>query len=230
MENTIIIGDGLVARAFKFTNIKNAIIFASGVSNSKSNCDAACFRELNLLKKVLEDNCDEKLVIYFSTYSIFDSSFSESKYVNHKLAIENFLAENSANYLIVRTSNLVGNYFINSSTIFNYIYSSIRNEAEFDLWIGAFRNFIDIDHFVLLVEAAIDYDRRSNIITIVNPIDYSVLDFANAMAEYLEVTPKFRLIDKGQQFIVDKGLSIDLFQKLNIPTDKYLFDLIVKYC
>src|ERR1035437_5731064 len=160
----MIIGNGLIANAFKNNNWGNKIVlFASGVSDSKTNDYEGCLREFNLLKATISKNTDNKKLIYFSTYSIDDPQQKTSVYVKHKLEMENYILCNTSNYLIIRTSNIVGPS-ANKNTIFNFLYQKMYNSESFDLWTGAVRNFIDIDDFVLIINELIKSTKENKLI------------------------------------------------------------------
>ncbi|WP_333850847.1 hypothetical protein [Epilithonimonas sp.] len=69
----MIIGRGLIASLFRDMDQENIIFFASGVSNSLETSPEEFLREENLIRKTFTENPD-KLFIYFSTCSIYDSS------------------------------------------------------------------------------------------------------------------------------------------------------------
>lgn len=104
----MVIGNGLLAKTFETYHASNdVLIFASGVSNSKETNPEAFKRELALLKATIQNYPKAKLV-YFSTASITDASVNTSAYVQHKIALENYIKSTTTNYLILRVSNVVG--------------------------------------------------------------------------------------------------------------------------
>src|SRR5471030_2330378 len=104
----MVIGNGLVAKSFsEYNNDSKFLIFASGVSNSKSTNQVDYERELNLLKQKVAEN-GEKTLVYFSTCSINDPAESRSAYVAHKRGVEEYIRAHVEKYVIIRVSNLVG--------------------------------------------------------------------------------------------------------------------------
>ena len=84
----MVIGNGMIAKRFAaYTGNDQFIIFASGVSNSRTNDTAAYNREAALLLDTIKHNKDKTLV-YFSTCSIYDPGEKDSPYVLHKLKME----------------------------------------------------------------------------------------------------------------------------------------------
>ena len=107
LKYKMIIGNGLIAEAFKKVSVdfKDCIIFASGVSNSKSENSAEFKREFDLIKKYKNE---DKKFIYFSTIHTLDPSERDSKYSKHKIEIEIFIKENFKSYIIYRLPVVVG--------------------------------------------------------------------------------------------------------------------------
>jgi len=227
----MIVGGGLIANAFKNKNFDTSLlVFASGVSNSKTLCIEDCVREMDLMKEYLSSNEDDKTFLYFSTYSIDNPFEKDSPYVIHKLSTENYIKNNSNNYLIIRTGNIVGKSK-NNSTIFNYIFQKVRNSEQFELWTNAKRNFLDVDHLVMMVNELIKEGRCNEVIYLLNPVDVSVIELLGKIEKFLEKKAIYKPVDKESIVVgIDKTLSGKLFNQLGITDDHYLDNLISKYC
>ena len=74
---------------------------------------------------------------------MYDKEMSQSKYVLHKIHLENLIQENCSKWNIFRISNLIGKTE-NPNTILNYLYFHIKQQQHFTIWKGAERNIIDI--------------------------------------------------------------------------------------
>ncbi len=144
----MIIGNGLIANLFTEHDRENIIFFASGVSNSLETEKSAFLREENLLRKHLTEN-PEKIFIYFSTCSIYDSSKNGSLYVNHKLKMERLVEDLAPKYLILRVSNAVGKGG-NRNLLMNYLVNSVKEEKIINVHNLATRNLIDADDIKIL--------------------------------------------------------------------------------
>ncbi len=104
----MVIGDGLIARCLQsFAENDQYLIFASGVSNSNENNEAAYLREFNLLKSYYANHPD-KIFVYFSTVAVLDPSIQNKKYILHKKKIEKHIAHHFHKFLIFRLPNVVG--------------------------------------------------------------------------------------------------------------------------
>ena len=165
----MVIGNGLVARRFELYNSEdNFLVFASGVSNSKTKNTEAYNREMKLLKDSIQ-KYNTKSLIYFSTCSIYDPQEKESAYVQHKLQIENFIQTRVKQYHIFRISNLAG-ISSNPNTLLNFFFNHVKNGVNFDLWTNACRNIIDVDHTYLIIDHILKHNLFPNqVINIANP-------------------------------------------------------------
>lgn len=226
----MIVGGGLIANAFRKQNFdENLIVFASGVSNSKKLTSDDCERELNLLKECISGNSDNKTFLYFSTYSIDNPLEKDSPYVQHKLSAENFIRNNSKKYLVVRTGNVVGKSG-NINTVFNFMFQKIKNSEEFDLWIHAKRNLLDVDHLVMMVGELIKDGYSNEIVYLLNPVDIHITDLLKKIESFLHKKAVYKEIDKVSAVVgADKTLSVKLFNRLGISSEGYADKLISKY-
>ena len=69
----MIIGNGLIANVFgDYKENDNYVIFASGVSDS-TNMDESAFKREEQLLNEITTLYKEKIIIYFSTCSIYDT-------------------------------------------------------------------------------------------------------------------------------------------------------------
>lgn len=226
----MVIGNGLVAKRFGFCNNQDDFLFfASGVSNSKNKDYESYNREFNLFKESVQKNND-KIIVYFSTWSIYDPQEKKSPYVRHKLNIEDFIKTHIKNYHIFRVSNLAG-ISTNPNTILNYFFNHIKNGVNFDLWTNACRNIIDIDHAYLIIEHILNQNLFPNqVINIANPVNYPVKNIIAAIENFLNIKSNYIEIEKGANFAIDISSIQPIIQKLGIEfDDKYLMRLLHKY-
>jgi len=226
----MVIGNGLVARRFELYNREdNFLVFASGVSNSKTRKPEAFNREMQLLKESVQLYNTQSL-IYFSTCSIYDAQEKDSAYVQHKLHIEDFIQDKVKQYRIFRISNLAG-HSSNPNTVLNFFINHIKNRVNFDLWTNACRNIIDIDHVYLIIDLILKNDLFPNqFINIANPVNYPVKKIITAIETFLNVKSNYIEIDKGTCFEIDTSSIQHIIQKLGIQFDQeYLEELLQKY-
>lgn len=196
----MIIGNGLIANLFKNSDIDDTVFFASGVSNSLETDKKAFLREENLLRKTLEEN-KEKVFIYFSTCSIYDSSKNGSPYVNHKLRMEQIVEEFSSQFLILRVSNAVGKGG-NPNLLMNYLINSIKEEKTIIVHTLATRNIIDgkdVKTIALQLVKSQNYNRIINVAYLEN---FSTLEILEVLEKFLHKKSKTKFLKSGQSYLI----------------------------
>jgi nucleoside-diphosphate-sugar epimerase len=226
----MVIGNGLVARRFEFYNSEDHfLVFASGVSNSKTKNPEAYHREIKLLKDSVQEH-NTKSLIYFSTCSIYDPQEKNSAYVQHKLLIEDFIRNHVKQYRIFRVSNLVG-ISSNPNTVLNFFFNHIKNGVNFDLWENACRNIIDIDDAYLIIDHILKQKLFPNqVIDIANSVNYPVKKIIKMIENFLNIKSNFIEIDRGTCFEIDTSPIQHIIQNLGIQFGpEYLGNLLNKY-
>jgi len=226
----MVIGSGLLAKSFaNFQNNESFVLFCSGVSNSTCTNKLEFEREYNLLEKTITEN-EDKILIYFSTCSIYDDSLKNSLYIQHKLKIENFIQKKCHKFYIFRLSNVVG-LTSNKYTILNYFYNCIEHEISFDLWKSSFRNIIDVDDVNSIVTYIIQHKLFQNEITnIANNNSSSVLEIVSAIEKYLSKKGNYELIEKGKEFKINTTKIQPILEQLQLSfNSNYIDTLLNKY-
>lgn len=226
----MVIGNGLIAREFlEFKNDENLLIFASGVSNSKTNEPSAFLREIELIKNVLLQY-QNSLLIYFSTTSVYDEDLIDTAYVKHKILIESIITSHSKKYMILRLSQVVG-CGGNKNNLINFLFEKIKNEEKFDLWNKATRNLIDIEY----VSKVVKYILKNQIfinecINIASPKNILVYDIVREIEHVTNKKAVINTIDKGSSIYIDIEPILPIVQQLNLEFDSsYIKNLIRKY-
>jgi hypothetical protein len=224
----MIVGNGLIAKAFNNYDKEEYIFFCSGVSDSKSISDDGFLREANLLKKVISEADKEQCIIYLSTCSIDDDYLKDSPYVTHKRAMERLLATSAACYLVVRTSNVVGQH-ANNKTIFSYLVNKIRSGEPFELWVNAVRNFIDVDHLTAFIDRYLQDGAKNTVIQLPGPEKLNVLEIVNKIEEYFQMKGNYTIAYKGYDIVYDTSMVIALNDEMRLLTYPYFDYLLSKY-
>lgn len=226
----MVIGNGLIAKRFyQYADNDSYLIFASGVSNSKSAATEDFIREASLLKAVVENNPDKTLV-YFSTCSIFDQSLKNSPYVTHKLAMERYILANARKFLIFRVSNIVG-HSTNPHTVLNFLMNHIKQQQTFDLWLQATRNLIDIDDFFQIADSILQQRVFKNqCVNIANPYNYPVKQIVDEIERFCGKKAIYSPVNKGFSFDIDISQIRPVIEELGLTfTGGYLSQLLTKY-
>ena len=145
-KEQFVIGSGFIAKKFKkylkFIKKNNVIIYAAGISNSLERNKRNLDKEINKLKKFLDNN--KKKIIYISTYSVNDNSRINKPYVRNKIKIEKIIQKISKEYLIIRLPEIIGRNK-NPRTLTNFFYNNIIANRKFIVHKNVQRNLLDID-------------------------------------------------------------------------------------
>ena len=226
----MVIGDGMVAKRFEsYKSDDRFLIFASGVSNSKNINPDAYERELTLLQRSIKEN-PGKILVYFSTCSIYDPGEENSKYILHKKQIEHLIQKDQKQFYIFRVSNLVGNSG-NRNTILNFYVYHILNGINFDLWTNATRNLIDIDDMYKIADYILKKGTVQNqVINIANTENYTTQEIITAIENLWNTRANYIPIPKGHPFTIDLSTTRPIMDELGIRFGKnYLPNLLRKY-
>ena len=197
----MVVGNGLLAGAFAaYAENPDIVIFASGVSNSGEKAPSAFERERTLLQEALHKN--KKLLVYFGTCSIYDSSLANSPYIKHKLEMESLVKSHGHDHLILRFPQVVGPT-PNPHTITNFIRDRLISGEKFTVWANASRTIIDVDDGRALADYFIaDPAFRNRAINIFPPVHTRALELVRMMERIL--------VRKGCYAVADVGSSVDL--------------------
>ena len=224
----MIIGNGLIANLFREYDRENVVFFASGVSNSLETEKSAFLREENLLRKTLEEN-PEKIFIYFSTCSIYDSSKNGSSYVNHKLKMEQIVEELADQYLILRVSNAVGKGG-NPNLLMNYLVNAFHQEKEITVHTLATRNLIDADDVKNITLKFINENSFNKIINVAYLENFSTIQILEILEKHFNKTAKTSLVKSGQSYLISIPEAEAYFAENKLTEKKeYLLRIIKRY-
>ena len=224
----MIIGNGLIANLFRENDRENVVFFASGVSNSLETEKSAFLREENLLRKHLTEN-PEKIFIYFSTCSIYDSSKNGSLYVNHKLKMERLVEDLAPKYLILRVSNAVGKGG-NPNLLMNYLVNAFHQEKEITVHTLATRNLIDADDVKNITLKFINENSFNKIINVAYLENFSTSEILEILEKHFNKTAKTSLVKSGQSYLISIPEAEAYFAENNLrEKNEYLLRIIKRY-
>lgn len=224
----MIIGQGLIASLFQDNDREDIVFFASGVSNSLETRPEEFLREENLIKKTAEENLD-KVFIYFSTCSIYDSSKTGSDYVLHKIKMEQLVKNNSNRFLILRVSNAVGKGG-NPNLLMNYLIRSINNNETIDVHTKATRNLVDAEDIKNITFHLIEKSEFNKIINLAYIHNYAIIEILEIMERFYDIKLDLNLIKRGSGYDINVP-DVEYYFKKNGLTDKesYLCRILEKY-
>ena len=224
----MIIGNGLIANLFRENDRENVVFFASGVSNSLETDKTAFLREENLIRKTIKEN-PNKIFIYFSTCSIYDSSKNGSSYVNHKLKMEQIVEELANQFLILRVSNAVGKGG-NPNLLMNYLVNAFHQEKEITVHTLATRNLIDADDVKNITLKFINENSFNKIINVAYLENFSTIQILEILEKHFNKTAKTYLVKSGQSYLISIPEAEAYFAENKLTEKKeYLLRIIKRY-
>jgi nucleoside-diphosphate-sugar epimerase len=218
-------GSGFIARnlkRIKLRKLKKVVIYAAGVSNSKSKDKKKFLKERKKIQIFLNNHNTEYLFIYISTTSVLDNYVKKDKYTRNKIIIENLIKKSLNNFIILRLPQIVGKSN-NSHTITNFIYKKILLEQRFKVWSNVKRNLIDIDDLIKIVKQIISTKLKpGNVINILNPNSIYVEEIVKIMEEIVKKKPRYILVKYKPK--MKENLKIQSNSKFNLNIAKYFKD------
>ncbi|WP_139420689.1 NAD-dependent epimerase/dehydratase family protein [Chryseobacterium mulctrae] len=224
----MIIGNGLIATLFKSQDKENVIFFASGVSNSLETRAEEFLREENLIKSTIAENKD-KIFIYFSTCSIYDSSKTGSDYVLHKLKMEHLIKKSCHPFLILRISNAVGNGG-NPNLLMNYIVRAVKNNETINVYTKATRNLIDVDDIKNITFDILENQALNRIVNIAYNRNYSIIEIIEIVERFYNKKVDINLIKSGSGYDINIPDVENYFNEYNLNNKElYIQNILRKY-
>lgn len=218
----------MIANLFKNHDRKQVVFFASGVSNSLETNILNFKREEDLVRKTVVEN-PEKLFVYFSTCSIYDSSKVDSLYVLHKLNMESIVSKSARKFLILRVSNAVGKGG-NPNILLNFLYDALKNDKTIQVHQKATRNLIDSDDIQQITLSLIDQKKQNSIINLAYLFEFGIQEIIEMMSALLNIRPQMELTDSGNFYQISITDIQDYFETKKLTDKKeYLRDMIKKY-
>ena len=210
-KEQFVIGSEFIAKKFKkyvkFIKKNNVIVYAAGISNSLERNKKNLNKEINKLKKFLDNN--RKKIIYISTYSVNDNSRISKPYVKNKIKIEKIIQKISKEYLIIRLPEIIGRNK-NPRTLTNFFFNNIIANKKFIVHKNVQRNLLDIDDAIKKCIKIIVINKNKNKkINVLNKNFYTPLQIVENFEKILSkkafysfsIIKKKRLILKNNYFV-----------------------------
>ncbi|AZA61545.1 NAD-dependent epimerase/dehydratase family protein [Chryseobacterium indoltheticum] len=224
----MIVGNGLIASLFVDNDDENVIFFASGVSNSLETRVEEFLREENLIKNTISENTD-KVFVYFSTCSIYDSSKTGSDYVLHKLKMEQLIKKSCPQFLILRVSNAVGKGG-NPNLLMNYIVKAVKNDEAINVHTQATRNLIDVDDIRNVTFDLLKQQSLNKIINVAYSKNYSILEILEIVEKFYNKKVNINLLKSGSGYDINIPEIEQYFIETNqVGKDIYLYNILQKH-
>lgn len=220
----IIIGGGLIAKAFKNRIDKKVLIFASGVSNSNETNKVFLDKEKNLLISTIKNYPNHRL-IYFSSILILKKI--KNPYYQHKLEMESIIKKSKIKYLILRLPQIIGKGG-NQNNLVNFFVNNIINSNKIFIEKNTYRALIDIDDLVKLVIFLIN--KKNKIVNLSHIELIKVEHIVKIIGDTLNLKPNIVFIKKGVSIPNKNSKIVGTFIKeKNINKKNYNLKILKKY-
>ena len=224
----MIVGNGLIASLFRNHDREDIVFFASGVSNSSETDPAQFQREETLVRKTLSES-PGKLLIYFSTCSIYDSSKTNSPYVLHKLHMEELVKNHTDQFMILRISNAVGKGG-NPNLLMNYLTRSVSRNETINVHTKATRNLIDAEDVEKITLQLIENKNLNKIINVAYSQNYSIIEILEILENHYHKKLDLNLIKAGSGYEINIPDVEEYFRKNGLENkETYLCRILEKY-
>ncbi len=211
----------MIANAFRdaIKEHNRLCIFASGVSNSKCEEISEFEREEALLRSVMKNSAQGRILIYLSTCSVYDNvQKNSSMYIRHKLSMES-IVKNHPSFFIFRLPQVVG-HTKNPNTLTNFLKNSIVDSRKIFIQKFATRNIIDVHDAVKLAYSIIVKDGYLNqTFNVANTKSVTVIDILNEMERVLDRKAIYEFVEDGCSYSIDTATVSDLVESCNINFD-----------
>jgi len=192
-----VIGNGFIAQKLKeinFKNVNNFVVYAAGISNSKTRNLSKLKKEIHKIENFLESLSKDKIIIYISTLSALEKKPVKSLYVKNKKKIEDLIKKNLNNFIIVRFPQVVGKNS-NPNTLTNYLYEKIKNKKKFFINFNTKRNLIDILDVKKVVKEILKNKKfKRKIINIRSNESLYIEQIVNILSKIIKKKPRLKIL------------------------------------
>ena len=206
-----IVGRGLIATAMApfADRHADAVIFASGVSDSSCTDPASYERERALLRATIDEVRASGLrIVYFSSggaaYGTWTGAASErtptqprSAYGLHKVATERLVFESGVPALILRLPNVVGDVGHWHQLIPSLVAQVVGGRVTVHR--RAARDIVDAGDVGRMVDALLDVDlpERAAVVNLASGRSTDAADLVDMICGILGLSPRIELVDAG---------------------------------
>lgn len=203
----MIVGNGLIANSVRSVDRENIILFCSGVSNSAETNADLFKREIDLILQ--QDNT--KLIVYFSTISIFNNNYKGKKYREHKINCEKIITDHFPDHIILRLPNVVS-LDGNRNNLFPYFYRSIIDNRQVTIYKDAVRYLISAEDIAPIIKCLLDSDSRGAVNACFDNAPL-VLDMYKYMCRKLEKPELYQFGESEDHPVIDNTAFIKLIEQ-----------------
>lgn len=220
----VILGNGMIAKAFAGSNNLEGGVFASGVSDSKCNSEREYIRESDALIRFINNHRDYK-IYYFSSFCVENS---KSMYCIHKKQMEEVVMKNCAKFCILRLPQVVG--LSTNDTLVRFIVKKLLRSERLIIKKGALRRLIDVSDVVRVCEIIGSKLDDSLMLNLGPEKSLGVEIIVREIAKILNITPTYTLVDGGDKQSSSVLEAIEMLGMNDIIfKENYQIEVLTKY-
>ena len=221
MISNIVVGSGMLARAFQKSKSDGCTFFCSGVSNSTEINSAEFEREAALLKKSLQySDC----LVYFSSIL---ATTKQNKYYEHKDRMEQLVKSLSDEYIIVRLPQVAGEV-LNNTLLPSFI-KKIYFEEKFEIYNNAPRSLIDVEDVVTLFDNIYRNNIRNQTINFCPGYEFQPIDLVRVIGDLLGKKPNINIVHKESIQLCEQSSLLSEYVESLGDLNTYLERVAKKY-
>ncbi len=206
----MITGSGLIANALQesFQNDDSVLVFARGVSNSTCTDDTAYSKEFEMINSSAQKEAN-KIFVYFSTTSVFDTEKQHTKYVQEKLKFEQAIASLFSKSIVIRLPIIVGRNN-NENQLVGYLLKAIKNNQFIRVHKYASRYLIDVADISVIVKRVIEFYKASKqngnlTIDICGDQPIPITSIISMLSKATKTEAKIVMEESGTTYFVDNS-------------------------
>ena len=226
-----IIGKGFIAKnLYKISNTiekSDYIIYAAGISNSREKSNNNFKKEINLFKKFIAKNQNNKIV-YISTADVTNNLKKKSRYVKNKIKIEKLIKKCFKNYIIIRLPQIIGKSK-NKNTLINFFNDKIKKGKKIELLNNVKRNLLDINDVLKMIKTIlINKKTERKIIILSNKYSLKPIEIIKILELKQRKKAKYYFKETNKQiWNLNFNKNFKYFNKAKIKFDKDYFKKVI---
>ena len=226
-----IVGRGFIAKnLYKIISAiqkSDYIIYAAGISNSREKSNTKLKKEINLFKKFIDKNQNNKIA-YISTADVTNNLKKRSRYVKNKIKIEKLIQKYFKKYIIIRLPQIIGKSK-NKNTLINFFNDKIKKGKKIELLNNVKRNLLDINDVLKMIKTIlINKKTERKIIILSNKYSLKPIEIIKILELKQRKKAKYYFKKTNKQiWNLNFNKNLKYFDKAKIKFDKDYFKKVI---
>ena len=223
-----IIGSGLLAKTFEQLAGEKIIIFASGVSYSQESDESSFKRESDLLEDTLE-SCNDLSIVYFSSCDIFRNQ--SSRYILHKLEMEEKIKKSGVGYYIFRLPQAVGLQHRVNATLVNFFINSLVLGKKVFIQKYSIRYLMDVEDILSIVSYVVSrLDMGNSTYNLLPAKGLSAPEIYFHISSVLNISGNYELVNTGSNILIpQEDIFMPSISRDRLESTSYCIEVLDRY-